>query len=86
MVVIRLASGGGRKKCPFRHIVVASKSTKRDSFIEQLGYFDPIKEKLSINTERYQYWLGQGAQVSPKQRVYHLYKQWMKQQSAKATS
>jgi small subunit ribosomal protein S16 len=79
MVVIRLASPGGRKKYPFRHIVVADKRTKRDSFIEKLGYFDPIRKQLHINTERYQYWLTQGAHVNPKGRTKQLFKQWINQ-------
>jgi small subunit ribosomal protein S16 len=86
MVVIRLASSGGRKKRPFRHIVVADKRTKRDSFIEKLGYFDPIKKQLQINTERYQYWLTQGAQVSPKSRTKRLFKQWIGRKSAHSGS
>lgn len=86
MVVIRLSSSGGRKKRPFRHIVVADKRTKRNSFIEKLGYFDPINKQLHINTERYQYWLSQGAQVNPKGRIKQLFKQWVNQQQPDSTS
>ena len=84
MVVIRLASPGGRKKIPFRHIVVADKRTKRDSFIEKLGYFDPIKKQLKINTERYQYWVSQGAHVNPKGRTKQLFKQWVNQNKSES--
>lgn len=84
MVVIRLTRDG-RKKSPFHHIVVTDKRTKRDSFIERLGYFDPIKKQLHINTERYQYWLSQGAQVTPGSRTQQLFKQWTNQQHSAST-
>jgi len=76
MVVIRLSRGGAKKR-PFYHIVVADKRRARDGrFIERLGYFNPIatgKEvRLSLDNERAQYWLAQGAQ--PSDRVKHLFK------------
>lgn len=79
MVVIRLASPGGRKKYPFRQIVVTDKRSKRDSFIEKLGYFDPIKKQLYIDKVRYQQWVSKGAKPEPKSRVNQLFKQWVQQ-------
>lgn len=63
-VKIRLARGG-RKKRPFYRIVVASSEAPRDGrFIENIGTYDPlpVDTKVQINSERLQYWLGQGAQ------------------------
>ncbi len=76
MVVIRLSRTGAKKR-PFYHIVVADKRRARDGrFIEQLGYFNPIatgKEiPLSMNLERVQHWIAQGAQ--PSDRVKSLMK------------
>jgi small subunit ribosomal protein S16 len=76
MVVIRLSRGGAKKR-PFYHIVVADKSRSRDGrFIEQLGYFNPIATgkdiRLTLNMERAQHWLTQGAQASD--RVKNLIK------------
>lgn len=84
MVVIRLTRDG-RKKRPFHHIVVADKRTKRDSFIERIGYFDPMKKNMRINTERFQYWVQKGAHINPKSRVQQLFSEWTQQNSTTAT-
>lgn len=68
MVTIRLARGGAKKR-PFYHVVVTDSRMPRDGrFIERLGYFNPVaaenETKLSIDSERFNYWLGQGAKAS----------------------
>ena len=68
MVVIRLSRGGVRKR-PFYHIVVADKQRSRNGrFIEQIGYFNPIAAgkdvRLTIDLERAQHWINNGAQAS----------------------
>lgn len=63
-VRIRLARGG-RTKRPFYRIVVAKAESPRDGrFIERIGTYDPLQEQaeVKINSERLQYWIGQGAQ------------------------
>lgn len=77
MVTIRLARGGAKKR-PFYHLVVTDSRNSRDGrYIERLGFFNPIavggEEKLRVDAERAQYWLGQGAQAS--ERVSKLLKQ-----------
>ena len=77
MVTIRLARGGSKKR-PFYHVVVADSRRARDGkFIEQIGFFNPIargqEERLRINQERIDHWVGLGAQVSD--RVKSLVKQ-----------
>jgi small subunit ribosomal protein S16 len=62
-VKIRLARGG-RKKRPFYKIVVASSDAPRDGrFIERIGSYDPLplEVKVELDSDRLQYWLGQGA-------------------------
>ncbi|MBF2753930.1 MAG: 30S ribosomal protein S16 [Gammaproteobacteria bacterium AqS3] len=68
MVVIRLARHGA-KKSPFYHINVADRRFPRDGrFIERLGYFNPVhagsEERLVLDLERLDYWVGRGAQMS----------------------
>jgi len=80
MVVIRLARGGAKKR-PFYHIVAADKRCPRDGrYIERLGYFNPIasgqEQRVKMNRERVQYWIGNGAQ--PSQRVATLVAEWDK--------
>lgn len=72
MVTIRL-SRGGTKKRPFYHVTVADSRCARDSrFIERIGFFNPIaagkEERLRIDQERVNYWVGVGAQLSDRVR------------------
>lgn len=64
---IRLARGGSKKR-PFYAIVAADSRMPRDGrFIEKLGTYAPMlpkdsEDRVKMNLERVQYWLGQGAQ------------------------
>ena len=76
MVTIRLARGGAKKR-PFYNIVVTDRRNRRDGrYIERVGYFNPIAsgqaDRLVVDRERVDYWLGQGAQAS--ERVTNLLK------------
>lgn len=64
MVKIRLRRMGA-KKAPFYRIVVAdSRSPRNGRFIEEIGYYDPMKEPavVEVNVEKAQTWLKNGAQ------------------------
>ena len=68
MVIIRLARGGA-KKTPFYNVVVADSRNRRDGrFIERVGFFNPLAagqaEKVNLDLERIQHWVGQGASLS----------------------
>ena len=80
MVVIRLSRGGSKKR-PFYHFTVADNHRARDSrFIERLGFFNPgakgQEETIRLDLERVDYWVRQGAQMSP--RVKKLVKDYKK--------
>ena len=63
MVRIRLSRRGAKKK-PFYRVVAADQRNARDGrFIEQLGYYDPMKEPMDIklDLERIDYWISKGA-------------------------
>lgn len=80
MVTIRLSRGGAKKR-PFYHVVVTDSRNKRDGrYIERLGFFNPVAsgkaERLSLNEERIQYWIGHGAQTTD--RVTSLLKEFRK--------
>jgi len=81
MVVIRLKRGGAKKR-PFYHIVATDKRNRRDigNELERLGFFNPIasgqEQRLNLNRERINYWLGTGAQCS--HRVVSLLAEWDK--------
>jgi small subunit ribosomal protein S16 len=69
---IRLARGGSKKR-PYYSVVAADSRMPRDGrFIEKLGTYAPLlpkdsEDRVKLNVERIQYWLGQGAQ--PTDRV-----------------
>ena len=69
---IRLARGGSKKR-PFYSIVATDSRMPRDGrFLEKLGTYAPLlpkdsEERVRMDVERVQYWLGEGAQ--PTDRV-----------------
>ena len=64
---IRLARGGSKKR-PFYSIVATDSRMPRDGrFLEKLGTYNPLlakdsEDRIKMNVERVQHWLGQGAQ------------------------
>ena len=55
----------GAKKAPFYRVVVADSRYPRDGrFIEEIGYYDPMKNPadIKIDAEKAQKWLDNGAQ------------------------
>ncbi|MDD4200053.1 MAG: 30S ribosomal protein S16 [Eubacteriales bacterium] len=74
MVKIRLKRMGAHKK-PFYRVVVADSRTQRDGrFIEEIGYYNPLKEpvEIKIDGEAAKKWLETGAQ--PTETVRKLFK------------
>lgn len=84
MVVIRLSRAGAKKR-PFYHLVVTDSRNRRDgSYIERLGYFNPVARgqevKLHIEIEKLNHWQKVGAQLSD--RVSALVKEFNKKGEA----
>lgn len=66
-VTVRL-SRLGTSKAPYYRIVVADQRKKRDGrFLERLGDYDPriTPETITLDEARFEYWVKQGAQVTP---------------------
>ncbi len=81
MVTIRLALGGSKKR-PFYHIHVSDSRSPRDGrYLERIGFYNPIArgqdEKLRVDLERLDHWMGLGAQ--PSDRVSKLVSDLRKQ-------
>lgn len=77
MVTIRLARGGAKKR-PFYHLTVTdSRSPRSGNYLERVGFFNPVargaEERLRVDFDRLNHWVGQGAQLSD--RVAALIKQ-----------
>lgn len=65
----------GMKKKPFYRVVVADITSPRDGrFVEEIGYYDPMTEPVTINidAEKAKKWLQNGA--LPTDTVRHLLK------------
>nr|XP_033778556.1 28S ribosomal protein S16, mitochondrial isoform X2 [Geotrypetes seraphini] len=65
-VAIRMARSGCTNRPFFRIVAAFNKRARDGKYLEQLGSFDPMpniyNEKLvSLNFERLQYWIGNGA-------------------------
>lgn len=72
-VKIRLKRMGANKR-PFYRVIVADGRSPRDGrFIEELGYYNPLKKpaEIKIDVEKAQEWLVNGAQ--PTETVKRLF-------------
>ena len=62
----------GAKKAPFYRVVVADSRQPRDGrFIEEIGYYNPMKEpaEIKIDAEKAQKWIANGAQPTDTVKV-----------------
>jgi small subunit ribosomal protein S16 len=66
MIKIRLTRTGRKHYHTFRIVATEATSPRDGRFIEVLGHYNPnLKsdaEKVSLERERVEYWLGKGAQ------------------------
>lgn len=57
----------GKSKRPYYRIVVIDSRLPRDGeYIDSIGYYQPIEkdDKVSIDLQKYDEWIGKGAKVS----------------------
>ena len=69
---IRLARGGSKKRPHYAIVATDSRMPRDGRFLEKLGTYNPLlakdsEDRIKMNVERVQYWIGQGAQ--PTDRV-----------------
>lgn len=72
---IRLSRGGAKKRPYYRIVVTNSRSPRDASFIEKIGFYNPMlpkdhPERLKIDADRAKHWLSVGA--TPSDRVQHF--------------
>ena len=67
-VRIRLQKAGktSNKRYNYRIVAISRASNRQGRHLDLLGYYDPAKNpaKLSVNHERLEKWVKQGAQMS----------------------
>lgn len=66
MVIIRLRRQGRSHNPHYRLVAQEKRSKLNGQYIESVGHYHPTEKKneLVINKERFEHWLGQGAQFS----------------------
>nr|YP_009551241.1 ribosomal protein S16 [Vischeria sp. ACOI 3415]YP_010451146.1 ribosomal protein S16 [Vischeria punctata]AOW70920.1 ribosomal protein S16 [Vischeria sp. CAUP Q 202]QAA12168.1 ribosomal protein S16 [Vischeria sp. ACOI 3415]UTV00927.1 ribosomal protein S16 [Vischeria punctata] len=64
MLKIRLKRCGRKKSPSYRIVLIPSQSKRDGRAIEELGYYNPLRNLLVYNKERIQLHLSQGAQPS----------------------
>jgi len=66
LVKIRLRRMGAKKKPFYRVVVADSRAARGGRFIEAIGTYDTTQDPpaIKLETERVEYWLGNGAQPS----------------------
>jgi small subunit ribosomal protein S16 len=68
VVKIRMKKMGRKHRPFFRICVMDSRSPRDGKAIEELGFYDPMvrvkKDRVKLNLERVDYWIGVGAQPS----------------------
>ncbi len=65
MIVIRLARMG-RKKAPFYRVVVIDSEKKLTAqALEILGFYNPAKKEVKVDTKKVAEWVKKGAKISP---------------------
>ncbi len=73
-IKMRLTRLGAKKK-PFYRVIVCDSKSKRDGkYIEQIGYYNPMKEPpdINIDAEKAKTWIDRG--VIPSDTVKNLLK------------
>ena len=64
MVRIRLKRTGGKNWGSFRIVVCDIRKQRDGKTVEELGYYDPKHSDEKLNSERLEYWVSKGAQMS----------------------
>lgn len=65
MLKIRLKRYGRKKKPSYRIVVIDSRKRRDGQPIEEIGFYDPINDMMTINFNRWDKYLTCGAQASP---------------------
>jgi small subunit ribosomal protein S16 len=77
MLAIRLARAGAKKKPSYRVVVINKRNARDGKNIEIVGHYNPTRDpiELSLESDRINHWLNQGAQASVTVRRLIAYKE-----------
>ncbi len=66
MLVIRFFRIGKKNQPSFKIVITDKrKSSTRGRFVEEVGFYNPLKKEKVLKGERIKYWLSVGAKPSP---------------------
>lgn len=77
MLAIKLRRIGKKHQAAYRIVVAEKRSKLQGRYVEDLGWFNPHTDAISVNRERADYWIKNGAQ--PTERVRNLLKRISKE-------
>jgi small subunit ribosomal protein S16 len=64
MIKIRLKRFGKKRAASYRIVAINSRDRRDGRPLEELGYYNPISDEVSLKTEEILKWLKTGAQPS----------------------
>ncbi len=70
---IRLRQQGRKNHRTFRLVVMDARNPRDGKYVESLGWYDPAlpnEKNAEINSDRVEYWLGVGAQLTENAKVF----------------
>ncbi|OQX82053.1 MAG: 30S ribosomal protein S16 [Candidatus Omnitrophica bacterium 4484_70.1] len=78
MLRIRLRKPGKsiKRRYHFKIVVSEARKARESDFVEEVGFYDPSKDLLKIDIEKYQEWIRKGAK--PTETVKSLFKRYKK--------
>jgi small subunit ribosomal protein S16 len=65
---IRLRQQGRTNRQTYRFVVTDVRNPRDGKYLEMVGWYNPfakVEQEAAVDIERIQYWVGQGAQVTP---------------------
>lgn len=64
---IRLRQQGRKNRQTYRLVVTDIRNPRDGKYLEMIGWYNPFSEKNDslVQTDRINYWLSQGAQITP---------------------
>ncbi len=81
MLKIRLRKPGKsiKRRYHFKIVVAEARSARESDFVDEVGYYDPSRNLLNFDVEKYEAWIKKGAH--PTETVANLFKRFKKKGS-----
>ena len=84
MLRIRLRKPGKsiKRRYHFKIVVSEAKKARESDFVEEVGFYDPSRNLLKIDVEKYESWIKKGAHPTETvEKLFKRYKKELKKQS-----